>query len=127
MPKWVIPSLLILGSLALLPLALVARARSVRSEQPRVHIIQDMDAQGKFKPQRPNYLFADGRAMRPPVAGTVARGRLSTDEHLERGRGQLADERAAVNNRVDNYEILGKSKTSEWRRKRRNRSRNTTG
>ena len=32
MPKWVLPLLLILGSLALIPYACVARARVVRSD-----------------------------------------------------------------------------------------------
>lgn len=40
----------------------------------------------------------------------------------EVGRSQINDERAAVNNRVDKYEMIGRSKTAEWRRKRRNRS-----
>ncbi|MBN1490776.1 MAG: cytochrome c, partial [Phycisphaerae bacterium] len=36
--------------------------------------------------QAANPLFADGRAMRPVVAGTVARGRLDTDTHRVRGK-----------------------------------------
>jgi mono/diheme cytochrome c family protein len=75
----------ILVCLALLPFAFIARARAVNSPRPRVHIVQDMDNQPRYRAQHANPLFADGRAMRPPVAGTVARGRLDVDEHLERG------------------------------------------
>jgi len=85
MPKWVVPSLLILGSLALLPLALITRARAVHSTQPRIHIIQDMDNQAKFKPQKSNPIFADGRELREPVPGTVARGQLDADDSYYRG------------------------------------------
>lgn len=85
MPRWILPTLVILAALALVPLAMIARARSVNARQPRVHVIQDMDAQGKYKPQQRNPIFADGRAMRRPVAGTVARGQLDLDDHLQRG------------------------------------------
>jgi mono/diheme cytochrome c family protein len=37
---------------------------------------QDMHDQPKYKPYRQSDFFADGRAMRPFVAGTVARGTL---------------------------------------------------
>jgi hypothetical protein len=35
---------------------------------------------------------------------------------------QLSSERSSVNDRVDRMKFLGNSKTSVWRRKRRNRS-----
>jgi mono/diheme cytochrome c family protein len=44
-----------------------------------------MDNQPRFEAQHANALFADGRAMRPPVEGTVARGELRADDHLYRG------------------------------------------
>jgi len=72
---------------------------------------QDMHDQPKYKPFRQSEFFADGRAMRPFVAGTVARGTLReatpfntgksgddfvtempvavTAELLERGRGEF--------------------------------------
>ncbi len=74
--------LIVLGSV---PFALAAMARAVPSSRTRIHIIQDMDNQPKFRAQHANPLFADGRAMRPPVAGTVARGRLEADDHYYRG------------------------------------------
>ncbi len=52
---------------------------------PRLHLIWDMDFQAKKKTQKTTTLFADGRIMRPPVAGTVARGELATDTILFQG------------------------------------------
>jgi len=47
---------------------------------------QDMHDQPKYKPQQASSFFADGRANRPLLAGTIARGRLKTDELLETGK-----------------------------------------
>jgi len=85
MPKWVMPVLVILFSLSLVPIAFIARARTTRSSQPRVHVVPNMDNQQRFKSQQPNNWFADGRAMRLPVEGTVARGRLDLDAHYTQG------------------------------------------
>ncbi len=49
------------------------------SEEPPIHLIQDMDQQPKYEPQERNPFFNDNRAMRSPVPGTVARGTLETD------------------------------------------------
>lgn len=76
---------LILILLALIPPALIMRARTIHRDSRRIHIIQDMDNQAKFRAQHPNAIFADGRAMRPPVAGTVARGEADLDDHFDRG------------------------------------------
>ncbi len=75
----------ILIALGSIPFALAAMARAVPSSHTRIHIIQDMDNQPKFRAQHANPLFADGRAMRPLVAGTVARGQLEADDHYNRG------------------------------------------
>jgi mono/diheme cytochrome c family protein len=58
-----------------------------RSDEPPVHIIWNMDFQDKWDPQEKAKFFADGRAMRAPVEGTVARGQLKDDDLLWRGRG----------------------------------------
>lgn len=70
-----------------------------RSEQPPVHIVQNMDFQARFDAQEENAFFqpvdcanalndgCKGRAMRPPVPGTVAVGFLKDDDELHRGRG----------------------------------------
>lgn len=71
--------------LALIPPAIIAKARVSRSDTPRIHLIQDMDNQEKFKTQRASALFADQRAMRLPVAGAVARDELDDDPHFELG------------------------------------------
>lgn len=74
--------------LALIPFAFIAKARVTPSKEPRIHIIQDMDNQASFRAQQANPLFADGRAMRPPVPGTVAQGEAELDDHLYRGLAQ---------------------------------------
>ena len=86
MPRFIVPALVILSALALIPVALVARARVAKSESPRIHLVPDMDQQEKYLAQQRNRAFADDRAMRPVVAGTVARGALMEDDHLWRGR-----------------------------------------
>ena len=50
------------------------------SEEPPFHLIPDMDHQGKFKAQAENTFFADGRAMRPLVDGTLAQNQYHEDE-----------------------------------------------
>ncbi|MDY7110407.1 MAG: cytochrome c [Planctomycetota bacterium] len=92
MPRWLIYLVLILIVVAMIPPALIAWARTARSEVPRIHIFQDMDAQAKVKPQQigpvrddGRSIFADGRGMRPPVAGTLARDDVVNDGHYLRG------------------------------------------
>ncbi len=75
----------IVAVVALLPLAYVAFARGGHSETPRLSIWCDMDYQPKAKAQTASDLFADGRSMRLPVAGTVARGGLRLDPRLHLG------------------------------------------
>lgn len=61
--------------------------RGWESEKPPVHLIANMDTQEKAKAYRVDTtgLFADGRSMRPPVEGTVARGQLEEDDALYKG------------------------------------------
>ncbi|MFI5143406.1 MAG: c-type cytochrome [Thermoanaerobaculales bacterium] len=86
MPRPLVYAAVILLALALVPFALIARSRATTSSQPRIQIIRDMARQPKFKTQAANPLFADGRAMRPAVAGTVARGELHEDAAFWAGR-----------------------------------------
>ncbi len=53
----------------------------------------DMHIQPKYSPLDPSNFFGDGRSERPVVPGTVAHGRLRTDELLYTGKlhGQDAD------------------------------------
>jgi mono/diheme cytochrome c family protein len=85
MPRWVGSVLVVLATLALLPFACAYRARHTQSPVPRIHLLQGMDNQPRYKSQQVNPLFADSREARPPVAGTVARGRLDDDDGLNRG------------------------------------------
>ena len=84
-PRW----MLFTGVLAALALAVppfvIARVRATPDPNRAVHIFFDMDFQPKFKPQTVNPLFADGRAMRPPVQGSVARGESYVDTHMYEG------------------------------------------
>jgi len=86
MPRPVIYGFLILISLSFIPMAFLAKARVTGSTLPRIQVIPDMDNQPKFKAQAANPLFADDRAMRPHVPGTVARGELQPDERFAAGR-----------------------------------------
>ena len=47
---------------------------------------QDMHDQPKYQPLEHSNFFQDGRASRPILAGTVARGQLREDEHLYTGK-----------------------------------------
>lgn len=53
---------------------------------------QDMHDQPRFEPLEATTLFEDGRASRPRVTGTVARGERTWDAHLMEGKlgGALA-------------------------------------
>jgi mono/diheme cytochrome c family protein len=62
---------------AALPLAATAAAlilagcRGMVSDKPPIHLNNNMDQQQRKDPQEESALFADGRAMRPRVDGTV--------------------------------------------------------
>jgi len=67
-------------------LVLLGGCRGWESVEPPVHLNQNMDTQNKLKPYRSSEFFADGRGMRTPPEGTVARGKLKDDDHLYRGK-----------------------------------------
>ena len=85
-PRWLLYAFVLLAALALVPFALIARSRATTSARPRVHLILDMAKQPKVKTQTANPLFADGRAMRPPVPGTVVHGELEENGAYWTGR-----------------------------------------
>ncbi len=72
----------VVASLALVPPALILKARYTRSPDPKIHLILDMDFQNKYKAQSHSNFFADGKTSRPQVAGTVARGQLTEENEL---------------------------------------------
>lgn len=96
MIKWLIPVGILLGTIALIPFGLIAKARVSTTTKPRLHVVHDMDHQEKYRPQAENPMFADGRAMRMPVPGTVAQGELYADTHLYQGRVRTADGKLAL-------------------------------
>ena len=86
LPSGVIYALVVLGAASLVPFAFIAKARAAKTETPRVHVMGDMDWQLKYQAQQENTIFADGRAERPDVPGTVAVGELRDDDHLYIGK-----------------------------------------
>ena len=86
MPRSLIFLGLFVTTLALLPLAALDRSRSVKSESPRIQVVYDMDQQAYSRSQSASTFFEDGRAMRPHVAGTVARGDLREGDAYWRGQ-----------------------------------------
>lgn len=85
MPRPLLYALTILFALSLVPLAFIARARGNHSDKPRIHLIPDMDNQARFEAQASNTAFADGRAMRPAIEGTVPFQGAQVDDRLYRG------------------------------------------
>ena len=89
-------SVAVLLVLSLLPPLLIARYRAAPKSKPRIHPILDMDLQPKYLPQAASPLFEDGRAMRPPVPGTIAQGGLETDDHFYHGKAADNDKWATT-------------------------------
>ena len=82
LPSFILPTVVVLGLLMLLPPLWLAKFRYTRASQPRVHPVLDMDFQPKYLPQQASPLFADGRSMRRPVAGTIAFDETIDAPHL---------------------------------------------
>ena len=79
----IIPSAILVAlALALLPPLWIAKNRVTKSAVPRFHLVKDMDFQPKYLAQQASPLFTDGRAMRLPVAGTVAVDQVVDDAHF---------------------------------------------
>jgi len=66
--------LIIGGILFALAVAIIAGPRGLSFKEPPIEIFPDMDRQAKVKYQKPSAFFADGRAARQPVQGTVPMG-----------------------------------------------------
>lgn len=90
-PKPLVYTLIIAACASLVPFAAFAQARSSKMEEGRRHLVWDMDFAPSYKAQDGNPLFEDGRAMRTPPAGTVARGHLQADDHMYRGKRPNGD------------------------------------
>jgi mono/diheme cytochrome c family protein len=79
-PKPILLGALLLVLTGLIPSMIVLNMRAGYSDKPRWHVWFDMDFQPKKKPQQTTTVFADGRTMRPQVAGTVARGQYTEQD-----------------------------------------------
>jgi len=75
-------ALFALGMVAVLALA---GFRGTKSSVPPLEIFPDMDHQPKFQPQHPTNFFADQRAARKPVEGTVPLGYTLPNRYLQAG------------------------------------------
>jgi cytochrome c553 len=60
--------------------------RGTITTRPPIEIFPDMDRQPRYKAQGESEFFADGRAARLPVEGTIHRGNQQGDNHRDRGR-----------------------------------------
>ncbi|MGC6416974.1 MAG: c-type cytochrome [Bradymonadia bacterium] len=76
---------------ALFVVSVFAGCRGDISRKPPVHLNPNMDTQDKFKAYRKSTFFADGRTMRHPPLGTVARGKLKADTKLHCGKANSND------------------------------------
>ena len=86
MPKWIWPVILLAALVSAAVAGLVVNNRLSKHGNPRMDLIPGMDHQPKYLMQSANPAFADGRAMRPPMEGTVARGQLKADSHFFGGK-----------------------------------------
>ena len=95
LPSWMAPLALIGALLLLLPPIAIFSVYGSTNRKPRLHVVPDMDWQHKFKTQvlspnislddSPDYLFANRRAMRKPVDGSVAFDSVESDPEMFRG------------------------------------------
>lgn len=75
----------VMVALSIIPVLIVMKMRVTKSQTPRFHIFYDMDFSPAKDAQQHSTLFADGRAMRPDVPGTVARDELGQDMNFMTG------------------------------------------
>lgn len=111
MKKTATPSRLLLVGLALV----LSSCRGETSKKPPVHPNLNMDFSVSFKPQEKNNFYEDGRSMRLPVEGTVARGQANLDTEYHEGKTAAGDfvpkipvevTREMVKRGQDRYEVF---------------------
>ncbi|HRC55086.1 MAG: DUF3341 domain-containing protein [Myxococcales bacterium] len=90
-PKWIYAVIITTGVMALIPFAIIAKARASTSSEPHYHIFGDMDFQPKVKSDATFELFGDSRGNRGVIAGTLARGSLNADDTFYRGLSRAGD------------------------------------
>ena len=84
-PKGLLVGLASVIALSMIPALVVLRMRVTKSDAPRFHVFPDMDFSPAKDAQQITTLFADGRASRPDVPGTVSRGALDWDLDFQTG------------------------------------------
>ena len=77
-----IRAIVLLGAAALV----AAGCQGDKTPKPPIHPNWNMDQTARIDPQEPFYFFENGMGQRAYVEGTVARGQLRTDDHLNRGK-----------------------------------------
>ncbi len=70
---------MLLAMFLTIPALMVARMRVTNSSSPRFHVFYDMDLSPSKDAQQTTTLFADSRAARPDVPGTVAVGQFNEE------------------------------------------------
>lgn len=84
-------SWLVAGGLLLVGAALAAGPRGRTSSRPPRHVNPNMDLQPRVEAQSASAFFYDGKSMRPPVEGTIARGELVEAGPLTTGLDAVGD------------------------------------
>jgi mono/diheme cytochrome c family protein len=85
MPRWILAFIISSTAFALIPFAIAAKAKTSHSSEPHIYIFPDMNWQPKYKSDTAMDVFADDRANRGEITGTVARGWLEADDLYFRG------------------------------------------
>lgn len=104
-PVWLLLLFTSIVVISWLPISCALEARTNKAKtEPRIHLVQDMDNQPKFKAQSENPLFLDDRTERPQVFGTIARGQLHTDTAYFNGYENVAGPNGATQHKfIEGY------------------------
>ncbi len=91
--------------LAVIAIVSLAGFRGTHSPKPPIEIFVDMVRNPRYDPQHESDFYADGRAARAPVAGTVPLGYNLPNAFLSTGanNNKLDEEPAAFSNAPDYY------------------------
>ena len=85
-PSRVTMTLLALVGCVLALATLEGCMRGCKSSEPPIHLNPSMFNQPKYKAYASSAFFYDGKAMRAPVPGTIARGHLPGDSAIDEGK-----------------------------------------
>ncbi|MDQ3621310.1 MAG: cytochrome c [Verrucomicrobiota bacterium] len=81
----------------------LAGFRGTKTQNTPIEIFPDMDHQPKFQPQHPSAFFADGRAAREPVKGTVPMGYTIPGAYLQTGAKNATITPSGFSNQPDYF------------------------